>query len=164
MSFPSFIIFKEARRFQAGYLDLKCDVKVFTFQGRDYRFVGQCPFYHQITDQKSPNDKEIRLIGFAVDRVTHYVKEPRLLQWIEKAENVYFESDTAFFYISWPHPVSYDHDGSTLIAANFFCDTQGDFLITIADGKANDESGQFQNLWTEIAFPLAPAEQFVVKE
>lgn len=61
-------------------------------------------------------------------------------------------------------PRSRERNGASFPAANVYHDGQGDFLIIIPDAKANDESDQFQNLWAEIAFPLAPAEQFVVKE
>ncbi|HVU27119.1 MAG TPA: hypothetical protein VHG71_05215 [Verrucomicrobiae bacterium] len=158
MSYPSFIIFKAARRFQAGYLDLEWDVKTFIFQKCDYNFAGQVPFYHHIQDNQN------RLVGFAIDQVTHYVNQPALLSWISEAENVLYELDTAFFYIYWPFPITSEHDGASLIGANFYHDGHGNFLIIIGDAKANDENGQFQNLWSEIAFPLAPAKQFVVKE
>jgi hypothetical protein len=154
----AFIIFKEARRFKAGFLDDLGDVKTFTFQKRDYHFVGQCPFYHHITNAQN------QLIGFAVDMVTHYVKESGLLPWIQEAENVLYEMDTALFYIHWPYPTSGEHDGASLVAANFYYDDNGNFLITLWNAKASGKDGQFQNLWTEITFPVAPAEQFIVKE
>lgn len=69
MSYPSFILFKEARQFQTGYLDLLWDVKVFTFQKRDYHFVGQCVHFCQITDEKN------RLVGFVCNYLTDDVPE-----------------------------------------------------------------------------------------
>lgn len=171
MNWPSFIIFKEARRFHAGYLDLApngealTNVKVLSFRGRDYHFAGQCPIFHHITEKQNITDTKNRLIGFALDMVTYYVKEPKLTLWIQDAENVSFEPDTALFYIHWQYPVSYEHDGSSLIGANIYHDGQGDFLIQIADTKSQFATrNKFQNLWSEIAFPLAPAEQFIVKE
>lgn len=158
MSYPSFIIFKEARLFQAGYLDLEGGVKTFTFRGRNYSFVGQCVHFCQITDPKN------RLVGFVLNRLTDDVLEPFLLSWFDNAENGLDEAGLFNFFICWPRSENWENDGSLLIGANVFHDGKGDFLITIPDAKANDESGQFQNLWSKIAFPLAPKEQFVVKE
>ena len=158
MNYPSFIIFKEARRFQAGFLDLQWDVKTFTFQGRDYHFVGQCVHFCQIIDEKK------RLVGFVLNCLTDDVQEPFLLAWFDNTENGSDEGGMFHFFIRWPCPEKWENDCSLLIGANVFHDGKGDFLITIPDAKANDASGQFQNLWTEIAFPLAPSEQFIVKE
>lgn len=159
MSYPSFIIFKEARRFHAGFLDLLWDVKTFKFRGRDYHFAGQVFNYCNITT----NEKN-RLIGFVLTNVQHHVKEPAWLPWFKNAENGLNEAGEFHFLLHWPCSEAWEQDGSCLIGANVYHDSHGDFLIVIPDGKANDESGQFQSLWTQVAFPLAPAGQFVVKE
>jgi|SRR5882724_2429971 len=158
MSYPSFIIFKDARRFQAGYLDLAGDVKTFTFRGRDYHFAGQVFNYCNLT-----TDGKNRLVGFVLTDVLHHVKEPAFSPWFDDAENGINEGDFHFL-IHWPCSEAWEQDGSCLIGANVYHDNRDDFLTVISDGKANDESGQFQNLWSEIAFSLASAEQFVVKE
>lgn len=157
MSYPSFIIFKEARLFQAGYLDLEGDVKTFTFRERNYCFAGQCVHFCQITDKKN------RLVGFVLNRLTDDVPEPFLLSWFDNAENGLDEAGMFHFFICWPCPENWENDCSLLIGANVFHDGKGDFLITIPDAKASDESGQFQQLWTEIAFPLATSKQFLVR-
>lgn len=157
MSYPAFIIFKEARRFQAGHLDLRGDVETFTFQARDYRFVGQCVHYSQITDKKK------RLIGFVLYQLTDDVQEPFLLPWFDNAENGTDDNGLFHFFIGWPRPEDSENDGSMLIGANVFHDGKGDFLITIPNPKANDGSGQFQNLWAKIGFPLTSPERFLVK-
>jgi len=166
MNWPSFIIFKEARRFQAGYLDLApsgknfSNVKVFTFQGHDYRFTGQVFNFCQITTNETN-----RLIGFVLIRMTHHVKEPALLNWFNDAENGLDDGEWFHFFIHWPCSEAWEQDGSSLIGANIYHDEHGDFLIQIDDVKSQFTTrGQFQNLWSEIAFPLAPPEQFTVKE
>jgi hypothetical protein len=163
MNWPSFIIFKEARRFQAGHLDLAPDskifsnVKVFTFRGRDYHFVGQCVHYCQITDEQN------KLVGFVLNHMMDDVKEPTLLSWFNDTEAGINEDD-CYFFIQWPRPEKWENDCSLLIGANVYHDGHGDFLIQIDDVKSQFATrGQFQNLWSEIAFPLAPPEQFTVK-
>lgn len=158
MSYPSFVIFKVARQFQAGYIDLRWDVKTFIFRERDYQFVGQCVHYCQITDEKN------QLVGFILNRLTNDVTEPFLLTWFDNAENGEDEGGMFHFFIRWPCPEKWENDCSLLIGANVFHDGKGDFLITIPDAKANDEGGRFQNLWSKIAFPLTPSDQFCVKK
>ncbi len=157
MKYPAFIIFQDARLFQASYLEQTGDIEVFAFRGREYRFAGQCPFYHHLTDA------EKRLIGFVLDGANNITKALGWFEWIKAGENKFFdESFEIYFYLKWPQPIQWDHDGSTMIAANVYHDGQGDFLITIDDTKATGRDGQFQNLWSSITFPLAPADQFQV--
>jgi hypothetical protein len=166
MNYPSFIIFKAARRFQAGYLDLAPDggsfdnVKTFIFQGRDYHFIGQVFNFSQIT-----TDQTNRLIGFVLISMTDWVKEPLLPVWFNDAENGLDDGGFCHFLIYWPCPETWEQDGASFVAANVYHDGKGDFLIQIDDVKSHFASrNKFQNLWSEIAFPLAPAEQFSVKE
>ncbi len=157
MKYSAFVIFQEARRFQASYLELSGDIEVFAFHGRQYRFAGQCPFYHHLTGMEN------RLLGFVVDGVDNIIKAPGWFEWIKTGENKFFEDPyIVYFYLTWPQPTQWHHDCSAMIAANVYHDDQGDFLLTIDDIKANGKDGQFQNLWSSVAFPLAPADQFEV--
>ncbi|MGI8966443.1 MAG: hypothetical protein ACR2H1_10215, partial [Limisphaerales bacterium] len=139
------------------YWELSRDIEVFGFRGREYRFAGQCPFYHHLTDAEN------RLLGFVLKGAKDITEAPGWFEWIKAGENKFFdESYDIYFYLKWPQPIQWDHDGSTMIGANVYHDGQGDFLITIDDNKATGKDGQFQNLWSSIAFPLASAQEFQV--
>lgn len=157
MSRPAFIIFQERRLFGASYLEVSGDAELLAFRDREYRFVGQCPFYHHLTDANK------RLIGFVLEQAENVTKADGWVEWIQAGENKFCEElYSVYFCLAWPHAVQWEHDGSCMIGANIYCDDQGDFLIMIDDVKATGKDGQFQNLWSSIGFPLAPADKFQV--
>ena len=157
MSWPTFIIFQERSLFRASYLETPGDVEVFVFREREYRFVGKCPFFHHLTNSEN------RLIGFVLEQIEDLTKASGWIEWIQAGENKFCEElYSVYFCLAWPHVVQWEHDGSCMIGANIYFDDKGDFLITIGDAKATGKDGQFQNLWSSIGFPLAPADQFRV--
>lgn len=156
MSWPNFIIYQEKGLFKASYLETPGDVEVFAFRDRNYRFAGQCPFYHHLTDSEN------RLIGFVLQDIDEVTKAAGWGDWLDAGENKFGDLHTFYFCLAWPHAVKWEHDGSCMIAANIYCNDKAQFLITISDTKATGKDGQFQNLWSSIGFPLAPADQFQV--
>lgn len=155
MKWPAFVIFQRDCGFQASYLEISGDPEVFAFRGREYRFAGQCPFYHHMTDSEN------RLTGFVVDGVDLITNAPGWFAWIKSGDDTFSEdSNEAYFFLAGPLPKQFDHDCSALLAANVYHNGGGDFLVTIGDAKATGKDGQFQNLWSSIGFPLAPTDQF----
>lgn len=148
-----FVVYREGRRLRAALSQFGVRPEAIEFNGQSFAAIGSFIHLSHIVD------RDLRLLGFAVDGIDNVTKADSWSGWWKSVENVDLEDFwQAYIRLADPWPSDWFPDTALLPTGGVVLyGGHGEYVLALPDENdwALGRQPPFQ-FWKEIAFELSP--------